>query len=790
MLPESGPFNYPSRVAVHPTEPLVAVARFGYSPLELHLAVWLIDWRTGAARELSAPVWLSQLSTTGDKESPETLQFHPDGHRLHLSSRRGNAYSWNLDDPAAPAREEPLLGGTGPVAFRPDGRGFWKATGNVVRACDAGGRVLATRELRGKPTSIGYSADAGRLVVAVPDYVLSLDPDDLTDSTQEVLTRSHYTSVAVAAGGRGGVVGVKNELHWADFTLGRSTGVLDRGQDFPDDIILRPAVSPDGALVAVPREHSHSLQLFSTVGGQLVATVRNPERTHAPPVGFSHDGTRLFVGGQDRVRVFRVRPGAAAARAVGPAPVHGIALDPTGRGLVTHAVAHVKLGPNAVAATIDDLSAWEWNRPDAPKRPARATALYLKSALAHTPSFQPDGPWLSYGLDDAPRLWNTETGEHQRPAKSTDESGVFAPGGRLWRSGSGVTVVEIPSGRPVAAFEDTLERYFGGVAQTTALCAGDDGVLVGTATGLLNWLGPDGKRLGRWKGGDTAPTVAARRPGGPELFVGQDSGSAAVFRLPAGESVAAWEPHRGRVTAAVWLGPDDLLTGGADRQIHLWRWTGATVTRVWSVRTTAGVKQILLAAGGRVIVLEDNARGVGVIDVPRFHADLAALVPTDPLRLAASAPTAGLPPLPAALRGEPPAPATGLRAEYFSVCPGTDERVSVAAGFVPGLPSPAAVPPHPDLPTGAFVVRYQGFVQSAAAGRYTLTVSAGDEAVVWLDSVAVAMIQGEGEVALPLTGRPQRLRVEWTHGQGAARLSLAWKLTSGAKPPVLTPDRP
>ena len=197
---------------------------------------------------------------------------------------------------------------------------------------------------------------------------------------------------------------------------------------------------------------------------------------------------------------------------------------------------------------------------------------------------------------------------------------------------------------------------------------------------------------------------------------------------------------------------------------------------------------MLLAPGGRVVVLEDNARGVGVIDVPRFHAELAALVPTEPLRLTATAPTGGLPPLPAGLRGESPAPATGLRAEYFSVCPGTDERVRLAAGFVPGLPSPANVPPHPDLPAGAFVVRYQGFVQSAAPGQYPLNVSTGDKVSVWLDGVAVP---GDGDVVLALTGRPQRVRVEWTHGgTGSARLSTTWKLPAGAKPPVLTPDRP
>ncbi len=787
LLPETGPFTFPSLLAAHPTEPLVAVARFGYAAPDLRLVVWLVNWRTGAVRTLTAPIWLSQIKANEQKESPEFLLFQPDGRRLHVCSRRGNAYSWDLDDPAAPERQEPHLAGDGPVAFRPDGRGFWKAHGKELRACDAAGRVLAARTVKAKLTALSYAAGAHRLVAASSDVVMVLDPDDLTDVGADLTTRTHFTSAAVAPDGRGGVVGVGNEVHAADYALGRLTGLLDGGHEFPRDVVVQPVFSPDGTLVAVPREHSHSVQLFSTRTGRVVATVRTPERTHAPPVAFGPDGTSLFVGGQDRVRVFRLRPGALPGLAVGPAVVSGMALDPTGRALVTHATLHVKAVGDGSTVTASHLAAWNPLLPGSPGHWLRSINRFRGQYVPHPPSFQPDGPWFSFGLDTAGGLWNLATDEERLPARPTDERAVFAPGGKLWRGGTGAAAFGVPGGRQVAAFEDTVERFVGGKTATSVFFTGGDGVLVGTATGVLNWLDPGGKSLGRWKAGDTAPTVAARRPGGEEVVVGHDSGAAGVFRLPGGDPLAAWQPHRGRVTAAVWLGPDDLLTGGADREIHLWRWTGTGLIRLWSVPAAAGVTQMLLLPAGRVAVLEENARGVGVIDVPRFHAELSALVPTEPLRLPPTAAVAELPPLPAALRAEPKAPATGLHAEYFSVFPGTDERVYLAAGVVPDLPSPATVPPHRDLPTEWFAVRYRGFVQAAAPGPHTLSVSTGDKVSVWLDGAAVP---GDGEVALALTGRPQRLRVEWTHGQGAARLNLAWKLTPGANPPVLTPDRP
>ncbi len=784
-LPESGPFTYPSLVATHPSAPLVAVARFGYSVPEFRLTVWLIDWRTGTTRTLTAPVWLSQLSTKGKKESPDRLVFQPDGRRLHLSTRRGNAFSWDLDDPAAPAREEPKFAGFGPLAFRPDGRGFWKADENELRACDAAGRVLASRKLRGKVATLGYAAASGSLVVAVGDAVQVLDPEDLSDLARQLKTHSHFTTATVAPDGRGGVAAVDNEVSWLDATDNRLAGTLDRGQDSPGDEARHPVFSPDGSLVAVPREHSHSLLLLSTRTGQPLATVPTPNRTHAPPVAFSADGGLLFVGAQDRLRAFRVRPGALTPAAVGLAPLLAVALDPSGRALAGHAATPFRLGAGT-AATAGQLAAWDLARPGAPGLPLHAQTQYNGTMTGHAPSFQPDGPWLAYGLSSARGLWNPETDECRPPATPAGAPGVFAPSGRLWRGGRdgrSATASEVPGGRQLVAFEDAVERHVSGEAPTAVLFTAPDGLLVGTATGLLNWLDPEGRRLGRWKAGPTEPSVAARRPGGPEVFVGHDSGDAGVFRLPSGESVASWKPHLGRVTAAVWLGPDDLLTAGADRRIHLWRWDGAAATRVWSLRTAAGIRQMLLAPGGRVVVLEDGARGVGLLDAPRFHAELAALVPTEALRLTPA--VAAESPLPAVLKPGPAAPAAGLRADYFTRHPGSDERVYLASGHVPGLPNPAAAPPHRDLPATGFAARYRGFVQAATPGVYTLTISASDKVTVTLDGAALT---GEGTVALTLTGQPQRLRIEWEHADGPARLSLAW--ATGATPPTLTPDRP
>ena len=93
------------------------------------------------------------------------------------------------------------------------------------------------------------------------------------------------------------------------------------------------------------------------------------------------------------------------------------------------------------------------------------------------------------------------------------------------------------------------------------------------------------------------------------------------------------------------------------------------------------------------------------------------------------------------------------------------------------------------MPATGFAARYRGFVQAPAPGNYALTVTATGAATVWLDGVAIGpAVSGEG--TLTLTGRPQRLRIDWQHADGPPRLSVAWKLASGATPPTLTPERP
>ena len=151
LAPESGPFSYPSVLAAHPAEPVVAVARFGYALDELRLTVWLVNHRAGTARVLHAPVKVSQLLDAGSKGVPGAPRF---------PARRPRAGDGH------PSRQRLRLG---PLPARPPSRGScrtWPARGRSpsCRAAAASGRSAAPSYAPSTPPAGNWrpAASAGR----------------------------------------------------------------------------------------------------------------------------------------------------------------------------------------------------------------------------------------------------------------------------------------------------------------------------------------------------------------------------------------------------------------------------------------------------------------------------------------------------------------------------------------------------------------------------------------------------------------------------------------------------
>lgn len=767
-------------LVAHPTKPLLAVTQFGYPGLAEglpKLTVWLLDTTTGKlASTLQAPVDLGNRNPGGSKESPTGLAFSPDGRWLVMSARSGRLHRWDLSGSTpGPVTTWSARGSGGVAVFTPSGGILCAQGGYWLQVWDTRTwKEIAARELGPELRSITPLPLTDQLAVAVDGRVRFLDPYDLSDLRPTIQARGVGT-ITVGPDGRTGVMADGHEAAVIDLAAGLRAGVIGlRGSSSGG---TTPVASPDGRFVAVSGAGRRGVGLYDLGSGRWICDLPVPDRDGSPPVTFSGDGGRLYVGGRNEVRVYELAGNRVLA--LRPNPVGRFGTSPDGRTmyLATGATAFPWLESGELTAwsTVGSLSAPRAAHP----HPFGGTGDGFTALARH-----PTGPWVAGGYGDRGFVWNVANGTLKGFALSLpprERMVGFGPSDRLWVGGDKAVALELPGLIPAGAeYADPLVRALRGRGAAGLIAGCRTGVLAADCVGGLAWLDGDGRPRAKWKAGDARVSAVSLSPDERTALVGLESGDVGLFRLPSGDRIAAWKAHAEMVTAACWLSPSEFAVGSADQLITLWRFGAGAPERLFAMPTTSTVCDLATVAGGRLAILESGARAVRVVDLSGIVRELrnhrlgvgllgeagAAADPVVPFWSTRAADRA-----------------TGARVAYFAynkITPVemahilTRDESEIGGDWGAGAPHPAVPPDH-------FRVVYRGWLKAPVAGKYTLHVEADDEAQVYLDGhpVGKRVLRGRGDVELVLTGRPHRLRIEYVEEIGDARLRVRWSGPGG-----------
>jgi WD40 repeat protein len=396
---------------------LLAATAYGVPELRL--------WEVSSGKEL----WRAQfprVHTYGAGMRP--LAFSPDGKWIAMGCADTSIRLWDTASGRATHRLEcgkPMVD----LAFSPDGKVLAARgpAGGIGLWDPAGGRSLGTW---GKSVWVGqlaFSPDGKTLTALVP------------------------------------VDGKFGAASW-DVAKGEQRGshVLDPDEGFAG------ALSPDGALYAVPTKDGKTIRLLATDSNKEVCRTEG-EASCPAGVAFSADGRALTATTHDgTVRVWEAATGKLLHRLTGlSSPVERVALSPAGRVLLTvqradlaihlwdvakgkelHAFPGHRTGPLAVAFSGDGktvltashdwrrgtpVSAWDdWSlrRWDPETGKELGVTSRDPKGEVHYCAFSPDGSRLATVLHDGTlRLWDAGAGKELRDWKvPTRETRIGAPG--------------------------------------------------------------------------------------------------------------------------------------------------------------------------------------------------------------------------------------------------------------------------------------------------------------------------------------------------------------------------
>jgi hypothetical protein len=278
---------------------------------------------------------------------------------------------------------------------------------------------------------------------------------------------------------------------------------------------------------------------------------------------------------------------------------------------------------------------------------------------------------------------------------------------------------------------------------------------------------------------------------GDETLVaaGTDGGDLRLLHAASAEVVARMTPHRDGVTALSFAGNGLLASGARDKTVKLWRWDGAALTELLTLRQCAAVRWLGFHPDGvRLFVLLDGERAVRVWHLDRLRSRLtelklgAGLEEIEPTSLPSPHGREGL-----GVRGKPPVTTppegpNGLRAElfgdmYLHRC--VKVRYDPQINFDWGAGSP-----DPQVGNDFFSIRWTGWLKAPKPGKYTLLLQVDDGARLWLDGRLVIdswqwLVGNISTAEVDLTGRPQQMRVEYMEVTGGASVRLSWARKDG-----------
>ena len=161
----------------------------------------------------------------------------------------------------------------------------------------------------------------------------------------------------------------------------------------------------------------------------------------------------------------------------------------------------------------------------------------------------------------------------------------------------------------------------------SALAAGRRWVVAGGADGQLHILtAAEGRHVGSWRLSGYALEAVAINTDETLAAAGSSTGEVRLLRLPGGEELASWQPHRDHIGSLAFAGPDVLATGGYDHAVRLWRWDGRQLKELLGLPTPAAVQRLAFTPDcRRLLVLLQNERALRLWHLDRLDARLAEL---------------------------------------------------------------------------------------------------------------------------------------------------------------------
>jgi WD40 repeat protein len=310
-----------------------------------------------AGDQLREELALSGVATGG---SVASVAFSPDGEQVMASNFDRTALTvWDVSPVGGAEWVAPVAQGVlfelGALAPAPDGRGVVAAAadgGAEVVDVESGGRTTLLEPTGGDIlTHIGLSADGQRLAVNAAG---GLDVIDIPtqrrvggvsgiDRLVDLAWSDDGTFVVAVVLGLDGSSGV--------VVLDRDGSELSRYEPTPDTAPGRPAVSPDGRLIAFGHRGPgrddptvSDVTVWDWRDDEVVATIRRDETAGA--LAFDPTGTLIVAGSQlgDDLDVWDVASGERKVATTGVAAAADVTVSPDGSTIATsHADGVVRL---------------------------------------------------------------------------------------------------------------------------------------------------------------------------------------------------------------------------------------------------------------------------------------------------------------------------------------------------------------------------------------------------------------------------------------------------------------
>jgi WD40 repeat protein len=587
------------------------------------------------------PVWNPKAGLVQD--GAEALAFSPDGRWLVASARSGMLHRWDLK------RQPPALvswtghkSGAEWLAFSPDGTALFSASSGemTVKRWTVAEWDKPQKDPRPDRVSQEWGRLLGLAVHPVQGWVACsalgadacLSPDTL-QPLRPTVDRG-MGQIQFAPDGLSLVYEADGVIHFLNLTNNQVLRQLQAPASAKshDGVISALALNRDGTLLVSASQATKHVRLWEVAGGRLLADLFVGGGTVRP--AFAPDGRTLAVTTDKGTALYDIG-GLREQRfvAVQPHPVHSVALDPAGSALAC-------LSQSIWEPALGDVTVWPLREGEAAAGPhpaltpaARHTFPgYLPPEVErHSLTFQPGGRLLAYGKKDclAFSVMGGASGSFAMPGLSDTQSMLsFAPDGRLWGTvGNEVRVWQRRTGWPLASWSDRLSGMMTGLDSLYGLATGRERVAVGGRNGSVYLLRAADAHLEASRQVADSPVRCVAFDREERLVAaGTEQGDLRLLRADGAEVVARLTPHKDGVTAVSFAGNGLLASGARDRTVKLWRWDGAALTELLTLRQSAPVRWLAFHADGvRLFVLLDGERAVRVWHLDRLRERLAEL---------------------------------------------------------------------------------------------------------------------------------------------------------------------